>query len=179
MYIIICETDGQSRFDAWDRVLRAGALGWSKGMGWGGRWEEGSGWGTHVRPWLIHVNVWQKPLQYCEVIGLQLNKLKKNKIKSASLFRSLSTENQENWLRSREHDLQVQHIFTKSCCIRRSELFQMCFDRKVASQNFVKQIGGKQRIHRRQLIKTQYSMYFVQVQRKLWHVCFLEGKALK
>ena len=22
----------------------------------------GSGWGTHVNPWLIHVNVWQKPL---------------------------------------------------------------------------------------------------------------------
>ena len=28
----------------------------------------GSGWGTHVHPWLIHVNVWQKPLQYCKVI---------------------------------------------------------------------------------------------------------------
>ena len=23
--------------------------------------EGGSGWGTHVHPWLIHVNVWQKP----------------------------------------------------------------------------------------------------------------------
>ena len=30
------------------------------GMGWGGRWEGGSGWGTHVDPWLIDVNVWQK-----------------------------------------------------------------------------------------------------------------------
>ena len=29
-------------------------------------------WGTHVNPWLIHVNVWQKPLQYCKVISLQL-----------------------------------------------------------------------------------------------------------
>ena len=28
-------------------------------------WDGGSGWGTHVRPWLIHVNVWQKSLQYC------------------------------------------------------------------------------------------------------------------
>ena len=37
MYIIICETDRQSRFDAWDRVLRAGALGWPWGMGWGFR----------------------------------------------------------------------------------------------------------------------------------------------
>ena len=59
MYIIICETDCHSRFDAWDRVLRAGALGWPRGRGWGGRWEWGSGWGTHVHPWLIHVNVWQ------------------------------------------------------------------------------------------------------------------------
>ena len=39
MYILICETDLQSSFDAWDRVLRAGALGWPRGMEWGGRWE--------------------------------------------------------------------------------------------------------------------------------------------
>ena len=32
----------------------------------------GSGWGAHVQPWLIHVNVWQNPLQYCKVISLQL-----------------------------------------------------------------------------------------------------------
>ena len=31
-----------------------------------------SGWGTHVHLWLIHVNVWQKPLQYCKLISLQL-----------------------------------------------------------------------------------------------------------
>ena len=37
-----------------------------------GQGAGGSGWGhmyTH------HVNVWQKPLQYCKVISLQLNKL--------------------------------------------------------------------------------------------------------
>ena len=44
-------------------------------MGWGGRWERGSGWGTHVNPWLIHVNVCQKPLQYFKVISLQLIKI--------------------------------------------------------------------------------------------------------
>ena len=59
------------------QVLRAGALGWPRGMGWGGRWEGVSGWGTHVNPWLIHVNVWQKPLQYCKVISLQLIKIKR------------------------------------------------------------------------------------------------------
>ena len=57
------------------QVLRAGALGRPRGMGWGGRPEGGSGWGTHVNPWLIHVNVWQKPLQYCKVISLQLIKI--------------------------------------------------------------------------------------------------------
>ena len=57
------------------QVLRVGALGWLRGMGWGGRWEGGSGWGTHVNPWLIHVNVWHKPLQYCKVISLQLIKI--------------------------------------------------------------------------------------------------------
>ena len=50
-------------------------------MGWGGKWEGGSGWGTHVNPWLIHVNVWQKPLQHCKVISLQLIKNKGEKKK--------------------------------------------------------------------------------------------------
>ena len=63
------------------QVLRTGALGWPRGMGWGGRWERGSGWGTHAIPWLIHVHVWQKPLQYYKVISLQLIKIKeKNKL---------------------------------------------------------------------------------------------------
>ena len=35
----------------------------------------GSERGTRVHPWLIHVNVWQKPLQYCKVISLQLKKI--------------------------------------------------------------------------------------------------------
>ena len=35
-----------------------------------------------MHPWLIHVNVWQKPPQYCKVISLQLKliNLKKKKI---------------------------------------------------------------------------------------------------
>ena len=28
-------------------------------------------WGTHVYLWLIQVDVWQKPLQYCKTIILQ------------------------------------------------------------------------------------------------------------
>ena len=77
MYSLICEIDRQSRFYAWDRVLRAGALGWPWGMGWGGRWKGGSGWETHVHQWLIHLNVWQKPPQG-KVISLQLKFLKKH-----------------------------------------------------------------------------------------------------
>ena len=57
------------------QVLRAGALGRPRGIGWRGRWEGGLGQGTHVNPWLIHVSVWQKPLQYCKVIRLQLIKI--------------------------------------------------------------------------------------------------------
>ena len=33
------------------------------------------GWGTYVNPRLIHVNVWQKSLQYCKVISIQLIKI--------------------------------------------------------------------------------------------------------
>ena len=58
------------------QVLGPGALGRPRGIGWKGRWEEGSWWGIHVNPWLIHVYVWQNPLQYCKVISLQL--IKKN-----------------------------------------------------------------------------------------------------
>ena len=66
--ITICEIDDQSKFDAWNWALKAGALGQPRGMGWG----------THVHLWLLHVNVWQKPPRYCKVISLQLQKKKKN-----------------------------------------------------------------------------------------------------
>ena len=46
--ITICEINRQSRFDAWDRALRAGPLGRSWGMGWGGRWEDSLGYGGHM-----------------------------------------------------------------------------------------------------------------------------------
>ena len=58
------------------QVLGPGALGRPRGIGRRGRWEGGSGWRTHVNPWLIHFNVWQKPLKYCKVISLQLIKKK-------------------------------------------------------------------------------------------------------
>ena len=41
------------------KMLGAGALGWPRGMEWGGRREGGSGWGTHVYLWRIHFDIWQ------------------------------------------------------------------------------------------------------------------------
>ena len=67
------------------QVLRAGALGGPGGMGWGRRREGGSEWGTHVNLWLIHISVWQKPLQYCGVINLQLIKINGKKFKISNL----------------------------------------------------------------------------------------------
>ena len=83
MYIIYSETDHQPRLDAWDKC--SGLVHWedpeeSGGEG-GGR---GDGWGIHVTPWLIHVKVWQKPLQYCKVISLQLIKINGGKKKNTS-----------------------------------------------------------------------------------------------
>ena len=48
---------------------------WENPEPWGG---EGGGWGVqdgvlHVHLWLIHVDVWQKPPQYCKLIIIQLN----------------------------------------------------------------------------------------------------------
>ena len=48
-----------------------------------GYWDDPEGWdgegggsgvqhGEHIQPCLIHINVRQKPLQYCKVISLQL-----------------------------------------------------------------------------------------------------------
>ena len=66
------------------QVLRPGALGRPRGIGWRGRWEGWSGSGIHVNPWLIHVNAWQEPLQCCKVISLQLIKINGEKITGSS-----------------------------------------------------------------------------------------------
>ena len=57
----------------------SGLVHWEDPEGWDGEGgERGFRMGTHVNPWLIHVKVWQKPLQYCKVINLQLIKKKKS-----------------------------------------------------------------------------------------------------
>ena len=69
-----------------ETVLRPGALGRPRGIRWRGRWEGGLGWGIHVTPWLIHINVWQNPLQCCEVISLQLIEINGKKNKECFLY---------------------------------------------------------------------------------------------
>ena len=67
-----------------------------------GFWEGGSGWGTHVNPWLIRVKVWQKPLQCCKVITLQLIKIngeKKKKRKQVSILKEFRRELQVSYPR--------------------------------------------------------------------------------
>ena len=51
----------------------------------------------HVTPWLIQVNVWQKPLQYCKVISLQQIKINeknkgKHKLSLLEIFTFLSLQ---------------------------------------------------------------------------------------
>ena len=43
-------------------------------------------------PWLTHVNVWQKPLQYCKVISLQLIKTNGGKKKGNKKKRKKENE---------------------------------------------------------------------------------------
>ena len=57
------------------QVLRAGALGRPRGMGWGGRWEGGSG----CKSMADSCQCMAKPLQYCKVISLQLIKINKKR----------------------------------------------------------------------------------------------------
>ena len=72
---------GQWEFSVWCRELKSGALGQTRGMGWGGRWKESSK-GIRLLN-LIHVDGRKKQTQYYKVITFQLNKffkmLKKKK----------------------------------------------------------------------------------------------------
>ena len=68
-------TSGNLMYDAGNQksVLCDNLEGWG-GVGWGG--EGGGGQfrreGTQVCLWPIHVDVWQKPSQYCKVIIIKL-----------------------------------------------------------------------------------------------------------
>ena len=44
--------------------------------------------GIHVCLWLIHVDVWQRPTQYCKALILQLKKIEKKKERVQAELRS-------------------------------------------------------------------------------------------
>ena len=55
----------------------SGLVHWDNPEGWDGEGGGGgSGWGTHVHPWLIHVNIQQNQPQYCKVTSFQFKKKK-------------------------------------------------------------------------------------------------------
>ena len=82
MFNIIYEMSRQSRFNVRYWMLGAVALGWPRGMVWGGRREKVSGWRTRVYLCRIHADIWQN--QY-NIVKLK-NKIKKKKIKTSSSF---------------------------------------------------------------------------------------------
>ena len=49
-------------------------------MGWGGSGRQAQEGRTYIYLWLIHADVWQKPLQLCKAIILQLKKVKKKSL---------------------------------------------------------------------------------------------------
>jgi len=72
MCVTICELE--TRASSVHKAGHSERVLWDSPEGWG---AEGGGRGvqdegTLVYPWLIHVDVWQKPPQYCKVIILQL-----------------------------------------------------------------------------------------------------------
>ena len=82
--------------------VHSGLVYWEDPEGWDGGGVGGSEgkseWGTHVNPWLIHVNVWRKPLQCCEVISLLLIKNKwKKKMFLLSLQLTAELGNDGKW----------------------------------------------------------------------------------
>ena len=69
MYITICKTDNQCKFNARSRGLKAGALDNTEGWGGRGRFRIGE---VYAHLWLIHVDVCLGPPQSWKVIALQL-----------------------------------------------------------------------------------------------------------
>ena len=66
-----------------DGELKSGTLLEPRGVEWGGSWEEGiKREDTYIYLWLIHVDIRQKPTQYCKAIILQLKFLKNFKKES-------------------------------------------------------------------------------------------------
>ena len=94
VYRINIKVNLQWQFAVRFRVHNHGLCEARGGIGWevGERFKKE---GTYLYLWLIHVDVWQKPIQYCKAIVLQLkiNKLifkeRKARLKSSGLKTTL------------------------------------------------------------------------------------------
>ena len=75
LHFTICKIYSQREFAVWLRELNL--EGWD-GVG-GGRGNQERG--TYVYLWLIHVDIWQKPTQYCKesILQLKMHKFFKKK----------------------------------------------------------------------------------------------------
>ena len=62
---------GHSKLVLWDKPEGCGGEGTGSGV------QEGE---THVHPWVIHVDVWQKPPQYYKEIIFQLKLINQKKV---------------------------------------------------------------------------------------------------
>ena len=73
MYITICKIADQLQVQ-WDEAGHSKLVLWDKPEGWGTEGGERvvQDGGTHVYLWLIHVDVWGKPSQYCKVTILYI-----------------------------------------------------------------------------------------------------------
>ena len=83
--------------------------------GWGGQgvWRGIQDGETHVHPLLIHVNVWQKPPQYCKAIVLQLQEINELKKRERDTQESSPTPQQKgnNFQHSAFFMVQLSHLF--------------------------------------------------------------------
>ena len=81
IYNIIYEMNRQSNFDAGYRMLGSGALGWPRGMVWGGKWTGGFRMGNTCTP-VADSCCMAKPIQYCKVKKINPKKRKEDPLES-------------------------------------------------------------------------------------------------
>ena len=122
MYTILGETDDQPRLDAWYKC--SDLVHWEDPEGLGG--EGGGRWD----PRLIHVNVWQKPLQYCKVTRLQLIKKKKKslqKLLQGNVYMHINKHRDKYFIKKNEMQIKICMGRTKKEAGKKSNLTKTVF----------------------------------------------------
>jgi len=75
--------------------------------------------GTYVHLGLIHIVVWQKPIQYCKAIILQLKKKKKLKVKGGGGGRiySMTKDSTSKAISDKDDGIGKMIVLKKMCTI--------------------------------------------------------------